>query len=237
MRKSRFGVEQIVGIPKEADAGVGGGEPCRKYGISDQTYCRWKAKYGGMEAGDVVRLRALEVENRKLRIIVAEQALGHPRAERHHLKRVVTPAARRDAVRVLDRPAAAHGRPRAVTVDNGTARTARAPDAEAHAHGVEPRFSYTGTPTDDPFIESLDDRFCDERLNQRWFGGLADARVTIENWRIDYNSNRPLSSRGSLTPCESAAQASAGLRSAPPSTGPLNLEGPATLRLSVSLDQ
>ncbi|MCE5246137.1 transposase, partial [bacterium] len=51
MKKSRFGVERIVGILKEADAGVRVGELCRKYGISDQTYYRWKAKYGGMEAG------------------------------------------------------------------------------------------------------------------------------------------------------------------------------------------
>jgi len=75
MKKSRFGLEQIVGILKEADAGVRVGELCRKYGISDQTYYRWKAKYGGMEAGDAVRLRALEDENRKLKMIVAEQAL------------------------------------------------------------------------------------------------------------------------------------------------------------------
>ncbi|MEN6525110.1 MAG: transposase [Candidatus Polarisedimenticolia bacterium] len=76
MKKIRFGKAQIVGILKEADAGVRVGELCRKYGISDQTYCRWKAEYGGMEAGDAARLRALENENRKLKMIVAEQALG-----------------------------------------------------------------------------------------------------------------------------------------------------------------
>jgi len=74
-KKSRLGVEEIVGIPKEADAGVRVGELCRKSGISDQTYYRWKAKYGATEAGDVVRLKALEEENRKLKMIVAEQAL------------------------------------------------------------------------------------------------------------------------------------------------------------------
>jgi len=75
MKTSRFGVERIVGILKEADAGLRAGEMCRKSGISDQTYYRWKAKYGGMEAGDAVRLRALEDESRKLKMIVAEQAL------------------------------------------------------------------------------------------------------------------------------------------------------------------
>ena len=67
-------MEQIVGILKEADAGVRVGDLCRKHGISDQTHCRWKAKYGGMEAGDAVRLRALEDEHRTLERIVAEEA-------------------------------------------------------------------------------------------------------------------------------------------------------------------
>ena len=137
------------------------------------------------------------------------------------------PAAR--VVRVLDRPAAARGRPRAITVDNGTEFTARAPDAGAQARGVELRFSRSGTPIDNPFIESLDHKFRDECLSQHWFGGLADARLIIENWRIDSNLNRPHSSLGNPTPCEFAAQASAGLRSAPPPSGPLKLEEPATL--------
>jgi len=137
------------------------------------------------------------------------------------------PAAR--LVRGLDRPAAARGRPRAITVDNGTEFTARATDASAHAHGVELRFSRPGSPTDDPFIESFNDKLRDECLNQHWFGGLADARFTIENWRIDYDVNRPHRSLGNLPPCEFAAQASAGLRSAPPPSGPLKLEEPATL--------
>jgi len=111
------------------------------------------------------------------------------------------PAAR--VVRVLDRPAAAHGRPRAITVDNGTEFTARATDAWARAHGVELRFSRPGTPTDNPFIESFDDRFRDERLNQHRFGGLADARFTIENWRIDYNLNRPHGPLGNPPPASS----------------------------------
>jgi len=75
MKNSRFGVEQLVGNLKEADAGVRGGALCRKYRISDQTHCRWKAKNGGMEAGDAVRLQTLEDENRRLKMFVAEQAL------------------------------------------------------------------------------------------------------------------------------------------------------------------
>jgi len=68
---------------------------------------------------------------------------------------------------------------------------------------VELRFSRPGTPTDNPVVESLDYKFRDECLNQHWFGGLADARFTIEKWRIDYNLNRPHNSLGNLPPASS----------------------------------
>ena len=75
MRASRFSEEQIIGVLKEGEAGVTVKEICRKHGICDQTYYRWKAKFGGLEVSEARRLRQLEGENQRLKQMVAEQAL------------------------------------------------------------------------------------------------------------------------------------------------------------------
>ena len=73
--KKRFTEEQIVRILTEAEAGMAVRDVCRKHNVSEQSFYRWKAKYGGMDVSEVKRLKELERENTELKQIVAEQAL------------------------------------------------------------------------------------------------------------------------------------------------------------------
>ncbi len=73
--KKRFTETQIVGAIKKQEAGVAVKDICRELGISDATFYNWKAKYGGMEANDVARLRELERENAELKKMYAEMSL------------------------------------------------------------------------------------------------------------------------------------------------------------------
>ena len=77
MKKSRYSETQIVKILKEVESGKLVKDVCREYGISDATYYNWKAKYGGMEASDIKRLKELEEENRQLKQMYADLSLEH----------------------------------------------------------------------------------------------------------------------------------------------------------------
>ncbi|SFN77470.1 putative transposase [Roseovarius lutimaris] len=75
MKRSRFSEEQIIGVLKEHQAGLGAKELCRKHGVSDATFYKWRSKYGGMEVSDAKKLKALEAENAKLKKLLAEQMM------------------------------------------------------------------------------------------------------------------------------------------------------------------
>jgi putative transposase len=77
LHRSRFSEEQIVGILKEQEAGAPTAEACRRHGVSEQTFYRWKQKYGGMEVSDAKRLKQLEDENARLKRLEADQALDN----------------------------------------------------------------------------------------------------------------------------------------------------------------
>ena len=75
LKRARFSEEQIIGILREAEGGAKVTELCRRHGISDATFYTWRSKYGGLEISEVRRLKQLEEENRRLKGIVADQAL------------------------------------------------------------------------------------------------------------------------------------------------------------------
>ena len=77
MPRRRFTEEQIIGVLKEAEAGTKPADLCRQHGISDATFYAWRAKYGGLTVSEARRLKALEDENRRLKQLVAEQALDN----------------------------------------------------------------------------------------------------------------------------------------------------------------
>jgi len=113
---------------------------------------------------------------------------------------VSLPAAR--VVAVLDRLARERGVPAELVLDNGPEVTGRALDGWAAQHAVRLRFIAPGKPSQNGFVESFNGRFRDECLDRTWFTSLADARATVEGWRLDYNGRRPHSALGYRTPDE-----------------------------------
>ena len=77
MARKRYTEEQIIAVLNEAEAGAKTGELCRKHGMSEAIFYKWKAKYAGLTLNELKRLRSLEDENRRLKQIVAQQALDN----------------------------------------------------------------------------------------------------------------------------------------------------------------
>ena len=77
MKGSRFSEEQIIGVLREHEAGAKTEEVCRRHGISNATFYKWKAKYGGLDVSEARRLKSLEDENRRLKKLLAEAMLDN----------------------------------------------------------------------------------------------------------------------------------------------------------------
>jgi putative transposase len=106
----------------------------------------------------------------------------------------------------LDRGIGDGAVPRSITVDHGTEFMSRALEDCAYQRGVQLDFIRPGKPVENAFIEAFNGRLRDECLNVHQFTSIADAQEKIETWRVDYNTRRPHSSLGHLTPSEFVAQ-------------------------------
>lgn len=105
----------------------------------------------------------------------------------------------------LDRLAELRGLPQSITVDHGPEFEGQVLDAWAYAQGVRLAFIRPGKPVENAYIESFNGRLRDECLNEHWFMNMAHARSVIERWRLEYNTERPHSALGYLTPAQYAA--------------------------------
>jgi putative transposase len=117
-------------------------------------------------------------------------------------------------VAVLERLADLRGLPLSITVDHGPEFEGQVLDAWAYQRGVRLSFIRPGKPVENAYVESFNGRFRDECLNEHWFLTVAYARRAIENWRIEYNTERPHSSLGDVTPEEYAKDGSARMKEA-----------------------
>ena len=77
MTRKRYTEEKIIGVLNEGEAGAKTGDLCRKHGMSEATFCKWKAKYAGLTVNELKRLRSIEEENQRLKQIVAQQTLDN----------------------------------------------------------------------------------------------------------------------------------------------------------------
>lgn len=206
--------------------------------------CRLEARTRG-DGPILTELRRLAVERprfgyRRLHVMLRRQGIliNHKRVHRlyrleglslrrkgkkrrHGAIEVDTSLPGARVTRVLDRATEENGLPETIVCDNGPEFTSKALDRWAYDRGVKLHFIEPGKPTQNAFIESFNGRFREECLDEHWFVSMADAREKVEPWRRDYNSARPHSSLGGLTPHEFVRKG-AGLRSLDATSGPLS---------------
>ena len=105
-------------------------------------------------------------------------------------------------IATLDQIADERGLPEAITLDNGPEYTSKTIQQWAEEKGVYFDYITPGRPMENGYVESFNGKFREECLNQNWFRNLKEAAIVIEDWRADYNTNRPHSALGYLTPKE-----------------------------------
>ena len=114
--------------------------------------------------------------------------------------------------RVLDQIVEMRGWPDAILTDNGPEFTSQVMEKWSYSSGVKHQFIEPGKPVQNAYVESFNGKLRDECLNEYWFANLHEARMIVEEWRIDYNEARPHSGLGYRTPAEFAASCSVDAR-------------------------
>lgn len=108
--------------------------------------------------------------------------------------------------RILDEVCAKRGKPAVIRTDNGPEFVGKAMLNWSFRMGVQPKLIEPGKPNQNAYVESFNGRLRDECLNEHWFTSLAHAKAVIEDWRREYNEQRPKKSLGGLTPASYAKQ-------------------------------
>jgi putative transposase len=184
-----------VTIRKKRKAALWRGEKPEAAGYRND---RWSMDFMSDQLADGRRIRTLNVIDDHTRECLATE--------------VDTSLSGHRVCRVLDRLVAERGHPKRILTDNGPEFTSKALDRWAYEHCVELQFIQPGKPVQNALIESFNGTMRNECLNEHWFLDLEDARELIEAWRLDYNTQRPHSSLGGMTPGEFALAAQTPLR-------------------------
>ena len=159
---------------------------------------RWSMDFMSDQLADGRRIRTLNIVDDHTRECLAVE--------------VDTSLSGHRVCRVLDRLVADRGHPKRIITDNGPEFISKALDRWAYEHRVEHQFIQPGKPVQNAFVESFNGTMRNECLNEHWFLDLEDAKEIIEAWRIDYNTERPHSSLGGMSPGEFATVAQTPLR-------------------------
>lgn len=165
---------------------------------SDHRNDRWSMDFMSDQLADGRRIRTLNIVDDHTRECLAVE--------------VDTSLSGHRVCRVLDRLVADRGHPKRIITDNGPEFISKVLDRWAYEHRVEHQFIQPGKPVQNAFVESFNGTMRNECLNEHWFLDLEDAKEIIEAWRIDYNTERPHSSLGGMTPGEFASVAQTPLR-------------------------
>ena len=142
------------------------------------------------------------IDGRKLRILTVIDTFTRENLALHVAQSI--PSAL--VTKVLEKIISERGQPEVIQVDNGSEFTSNHFDAWSYLRGIQIDFIRPGKPVENAYIESFNGRLRDECLNAEWFSSLEDARRSIKLWQQEYNTERPHSALGDLSPAEFAAQ-------------------------------